>query len=40
VSPSLLLQQIEVALRDKGNVKPPVLPPPPISADQTRPPAG
>jgi predicted Zn-dependent protease len=28
VSPSLLLQQIEVALRDKGKQKPPVLPPP------------
>jgi TldD protein len=38
VSPSLLLQQIEVALRDKGSAKPPVLPPPPVSADAVRPP--
>jgi predicted Zn-dependent protease len=34
VSPSLLLQQIEVALRDKGNAKPPVLPPPPIEPEK------
>jgi predicted Zn-dependent protease len=27
-SPSLLVQQIEVALRDKGNVRPPILPAP------------
>jgi predicted Zn-dependent protease len=31
VSPSLLVQQIEVALRDKGNEKPPVLPPPAVA---------
>ncbi len=28
ISPSLLLQQIEVALHDKGNDRPPILPPP------------
>jgi hypothetical protein len=31
VSPSLLVQQIEVALREKGDEKPPILPPPPTS---------
>ncbi len=31
VSPSLLVQQIEVALRDKANDKPPILPPPPAA---------
>jgi len=32
VSPSLLVQQIEVALRDKENDTPPILPPPPNAA--------